>query len=94
MRRGSETRGVTSEDAGAGSDLERALRDALDATDGDPVCAVCPSTADFFLYAPDRVRRFVCWEHVSPYAAAVDPADAPEPATGHALDRPVAVSLD
>ncbi|GGL51923.1 hypothetical protein [Halocalculus aciditolerans] len=71
-----------------------ALADALADADGEPRCAVCPASADFYLYAPGRVSRFVCWEHVSPYAAEVDPDDLPEPAAGHALDRPVAIPLD
>lgn len=71
-----------------------ALADALPESGEPPACAVCPSSADFFLYAPGRVSRFVCWEHVSPYAAEVDPEDVPEPGGGHALDRPAAIPLD
>lgn len=70
-----------------------ALTDALAADDGYPDCSVCPADADFYLFAPGRVSRFVCWEHVSPYAAEVDPDDVPEPGGGHALDRPVAIPL-
>lgn len=68
-------------------DSREALEAALDDLDGDPVCAVCPSSADFFLYEEDRVSKFVCWEHVSPVSAAVDvePEDT---------DRPIAVRLD
>jgi hypothetical protein len=49
-----------------------ALERQLDAVDGDPSCALCQAKADFFLYEPHRVAKFVCWEHVSPISAAVD----------------------
>ncbi|GGM56185.1 hypothetical protein J2752_000838 [Halarchaeum rubridurum] len=83
-------------DAATGEDREAAdgpgpaacaVRDAaLDALDDAPRCAVCPAGADFYLYEAGRVSTFVCWEHVSPYAADVNgtPADA---------ERPIAVPL-
>jgi len=65
-------------------EAESVLADILDEKSEPPQCEVCLSEADFFLYEPGRVRKFVCWEHVSPYAAAVD-----EPGE----DRPTAVRL-
>ncbi|GGN07559.1 hypothetical protein [Halarchaeum nitratireducens] len=65
----------------------RAVRDAaLAALDDAPRCVVCPAGADFYLYEAGRVSTFVCWEHVSPYAADVNgtPTDA---------ERPIAVPL-
>ncbi|MFW5919043.1 MAG: hypothetical protein ACOCSF_02470 [Halanaeroarchaeum sp.] len=62
-----------------------ALAAALADSDGDPHCEACSSPADFFLYEPERVAAFVCWEHVSPVSAVVD-ADRPP-------DRPLAVPL-
>ena len=70
------------DDEAAAIELER----QLDAIDGEPTCALCSAEADFFLYEPDRVAKFVCWEHVSPLSAIVDE----EAATA---DRPVAVPL-
>ena len=69
------------------TDSRAALEAALDDLDGDPVCTVCPSSADFFLFEEGRVSKFVCWEHVSPVSAAVD-------AEPEESDRPVAVRLD
>jgi len=64
-----------------------AVRDAaLDALDDAPRCTVCPTGADFYLYEAERVSTFVCWEHVSPYAADVN--GTPEDA-----ERPIAVPL-
>ena len=62
------------------------LEERLEAVDGEPTCALCSAGADFFLYEPDRVAKFVCWEHVSPLSAAVD-GDLDE------TDRPVAIPL-
>lgn len=80
-------RGVRSGVSADVSESRAALEAALADLDGDPVCAVCPASADFFLYEEARVSKFVCWEHVSPVSAAVDaePGDA---------DRPVAIRLD
>lgn len=64
--------------------VERALSRARAEVE-DPRCAVCGAPADFFLYEPERVREFVCWEHVSPVAAVVGEAEA--------VDRPLAVAL-
>ena len=61
--------------------LEMALADRGD----DPQCEACTSPADFFLYEPERVAAFVCWEHVSPVSAVVSEADP--------IDRPLAVPL-
>ncbi|MFB6078850.1 MAG: hypothetical protein ABEJ80_07730 [Halarchaeum sp.] len=83
---------MSSGDAGGGAAdgpnaAARAVRDAaLDALDDPPTCAVCPASADFYLHEAGRVSTFVCWEHVSPYAADVN--GSPEDA-----DRPVAVPL-
>ncbi|MFB6134028.1 MAG: hypothetical protein ABEJ55_03485 [Halanaeroarchaeum sp.] len=75
-----------------GEHADRARRRAAAALDaeresihGDPVCAECGSVADFFLFEPERVARFVCWEHVSPISAVVDPDGT--------VDRPIAVPL-
>ncbi|AHG04606.1 hypothetical protein HALDL1_14155 [Halobacterium sp. DL1] len=65
---------------------EAALSGVLDGTDGDPQCVLCSNDADYFLYDPGSVEKFVCWEHVSPHSAAVD---GEEPRPG----RPVALSL-
>ncbi|MEE6209089.1 hypothetical protein U3A55_02810 [Salarchaeum sp. III] len=65
-------------------EAESVLAGLLEERETTPACAMCSSDADFFLYEPERVRKFVCWEHVSPYAAAVD-----EPGEG----RPTAVRL-
>lgn len=74
------------EHAGAAPDrAASALEEALEGVDDDPQCAVCAGDADFFLYEPDRVRKFVCWEHVSPVSAVVR--------KGADLDRPLAVPL-
>ncbi|WP_259517971.1 hypothetical protein [Halanaeroarchaeum sp. HSR-CO] len=62
-----------------------ALTAALANRTTEPECEACSSPADFFLYEPERVATFVCWEHVSPVAAVVD-ADRP-------TDRPLAVPL-
>jgi len=67
-------------------DAATALQRRLDEMGEDPECEFCSGTADFFLYEPDRVAKFVCWEHVSPLSAIVD-----EEAAG--ADRPVAVPL-
>jgi hypothetical protein len=64
---------------------DEALEAALADHEAEPRCAACSSTADFFLYEPERVATFVCWEHVSPVSAVV--ADE-EPA-----DRPLAIPL-
>ena len=61
----------------AGDTFDRAqARGALErqhsSLDGTPSCALCRAEADFFLFEPDRVAKFVCWEHVSPLSAAVD----------------------
>ncbi len=75
-------------DAGE-SDVERAeaaLERQLSSVDGDPSCTLCRADADFFLYDPDRVAKFVCWEHVSPVSAVVD-----LPVEG--TNRPVALPL-
>lgn len=61
--------------AGESFDREQArgaLERQLDAIEGEPTCALCRAEADFFLFEPDRVAKFVCWEHVSPLSAAVD----------------------
>lgn len=68
-------------------DPDAALEAALADFEGAPGCAVCPSSADFFLWEAGRVEKFVCWEHVSPVSAAV----GGEPA---AVDRPVALRLE
>jgi hypothetical protein len=73
----------------ADEDAASALADRLAATDGDPECARCPKPADYFLYEPGRVETFVCWEHVSPFSAAVDNDEDAEPRPG----RPLALSL-
>ncbi|MCD2200054.1 hypothetical protein LPA44_09105 [Halobacterium sp. KA-4] len=65
---------------------EAALSAAIDAADGDPDCALCSKPADYFLYEPGTVEKFVCWEHVSPHSAAVD-------GEGERPGRPVALSL-
>jgi len=65
---------------------EAVLEAALAEVEGEPTCAVCPAEADFYLYEVDRVSTFACWEHVSPYAAAVN--GSPEDA-----ERPIAVPL-
>ena len=62
-----------------------ALATALEDVAGDPQCAACSNPADFFLYEPERVTTFVCWEHVSPVSAVVDP--------DRQTDRPLAVPL-
>jgi len=69
-----------------GPAAEAVLEAALSDVDGEPGCSVCPASADFYLYESGRVSTFACWEHVSPYAAAVNgcPDDA---------DRPVAIPL-
>lgn len=65
---------------------EDVLERRLSAADGEPDCALCRASADFFLYEPDRVAKFVCWEHVSPVSAAVDvPLEE--------SNRPVAIPL-
>lgn len=79
-------------DADAAGDADKtasaraALPDAVDAADGDPTCALCSNDADYFLYDPGSVEKFVCWEHVSPHSAAVDDDDVRP-------GRPVALSL-
>ncbi|MGM0399560.1 MAG: hypothetical protein ACQEQY_11310 [Halobacteriota archaeon] len=62
-----------------------ALAAALAHRDGEPHCETCSNPADFFLYEPERVATFVCWEHVSPVSAVVD-EERP-------TDRPLAVPL-
>lgn len=63
-----------------------ALERQLSSLDGEPSCTLCRADADFFLYEPDRVAKFVCWEHVSPVSAAVDlPVET--------TNRPVALPL-
>lgn len=69
------------------SDPETALEAALADRESSPRCAVCPAGADFFLYEPDRVAKFVCWEHVSPVSADVG-------GDSNAGDRPVALRLE
>jgi len=69
------------------TDSEAALEAALSDLDGAPECAVCPSSADFFLWEAGRVEKFVCWEHVSPVSAAV----GGEPG---AVERPIAIRLE
>lgn len=77
---------------------EAALADALDGVEGTPPCAVCPESADFFLYAAGRVETFACWEHVSPYAALVDGGEAGGAGDADAdaafAERPEALRLD
>ncbi|MFB6114251.1 MAG: hypothetical protein ABEJ58_09155 [Halodesulfurarchaeum sp.] len=67
-------------------DASDALVTELSSVEGEPACALCGGTADFFLFEPDRVAKFVCWEHVSPVSAdvAADLEDS---------DRPIAVPL-
>ncbi|MFB6072083.1 MAG: hypothetical protein ABEJ88_03855 [Halobacterium sp.] len=79
-------------DGSAGDGTEReaaaaALAARLEDAAGDPECAHCSKPADYFLYEAGRVETFVCWEHVSPFSAAVDEDD--ELREG----RPVAVAL-
>jgi hypothetical protein len=78
-------------DASRRSDPDRdaaaALSAALDDCDGDPDCDRCSKPADYFLYEPGRVETFVCWEHVSPFSAAVDDPEDARPG------RPLALSL-
>ncbi|MFB6267434.1 MAG: hypothetical protein ABEI31_07225 [Halodesulfurarchaeum sp.] len=64
----------------------RAMERRLAEVDGDPTCTHCGGEADFFLFEPDRVATFVCWEHVSPLSAAIDVPVAES-------ERPVAVPL-
>lgn len=68
------------------ADAHAALERRLDEMAGEPTCALCRSGADFFLYEPERVAKFVCWEHVSPVSAAVDVPAAES-------NRPVALPL-
>ena len=77
---------ATGSEAATAASAEAALSGAIDATDGDPTCSLCSKPADYFLYDPGSVEKFVCWEHVSPHSAAVD---GEEPRPG----RPVALSL-
>jgi len=70
----------------ANASAEAALSAAVDAADGDPGCVLCSKPADYFLYEPGSVEKFVCWEHVSPHSAAVD-------CDGERPGRPVALSL-
>ena len=72
--------------AGTAPSAETAMASAVDAADGDPACSLCSKPADYFLYDPGSVEKFVCWEHVSPHSAAVDGEDARP-------GRPVALSL-
>ena len=58
-----------------------------DGDDDGPECARCSKPADYFLYEPGRVETFVCWEHVSPFSAAVDDPEEARPG------RPLALSL-
>jgi len=74
---------ASEEDAAAAA----ALADRLDECDGDPECDRCSKPADYFLYEPGRVETFVCWEHVSPFSAAVDDPEEARPG------RPLALSL-
>ncbi|SEW26182.1 hypothetical protein [Halobacterium jilantaiense] len=71
----------------AEADAAAALSAAIDARDGDPECDRCSKPADYFLYEPGRVETFVCWEHVSPFSAAVDDPEDARPG------RPLALSL-
>jgi hypothetical protein len=72
----------------ADEDAAAALADRLAERDGDdPECARCSKPADYFLYEPGRVETFVCWEHVSPFSAAVDDPEDARPG------RPLALSL-
>ncbi|GAA0311487.1 hypothetical protein [Halarchaeum salinum] len=85
---------MSSDDVGAAENADEgpdeaalAVRDtALEGVDGTPTCTICPADADFYLHEAGRISTFVCWEHVSPYAAAVN--GTPEDA-----DRPIAVPL-
>ena len=70
----------------AETDATDALHRRLAATDTEPTCAICTASADFFLFDPDRVAKFVCWEHVSPVSASVS-GDL------ETADRPVALPL-
>lgn len=65
---------------------EAALERRLSGIEGEPSCALCRADADFFLFEPDRVAKFVCWEHVSPVSASVS-GDL------ETTDRPVALPL-
>ncbi len=67
-------------------DAQQALERELSRVDGDPTCALCRAGADFFLFDPGRVAKFVCWEHVSPVSAAVDVPVSES-------NRPIAVPL-
>lgn len=64
---------------------DAALASALSRIDGEPQCEACTSAADFFLFEPERVETFVCWEHVSPVSAVVAAEGPP--------DRPLAIPL-
>jgi len=72
--------------SGDDASAEAALAAAIEAADGDPECSLCSKPADYFLYEPDSVEKFVCWEHVSPHSAAVD-------GEGRRPGRPVALSV-
>jgi hypothetical protein len=74
-------------DGDSGSDAAAALADRLDEREDDPECARCSKPADYFLYEPGRIETFVCWEHVSPFSAAVDDPEDARPG------RPLALSL-
>lgn len=80
-------RGVRAGMSADATDPDAALEAALADLDGEPGCAVCPSSADFFLWEEGRVEKFVCWEHVSPVSAAVG-------GTVDESDRPIAVRLE
>ena len=67
-------------------DASVAFERRLERVEGEPTCALCSAEADFFLFEPDRVAKFVCWEHVSPISAAVDVPLAES-------NRPVALPL-
>lgn len=73
--------------SGPDRDAAAALSAALDDCGGDPECDRCSKPADYFLYEPGRVETFVCWEHVSPFSAAVDDPEDARPG------RPLALSL-
>lgn len=69
------------------SDAKAALESRLSNHDEEPSCTLCQAQADFFLFEPDRVAKFVCWEHVSPVSAAVDTPVSES-------NRPVALPLN
>lgn len=80
-------RGIDTHVSVDATDPDTALEAALADLDGEPRCAVCPLSADFFLWEDGRVEKFVCWEHVSPVSSAVggEPGET---------DRPIAIRLE